>query len=311
MQQVFHQRHLGSVVLNVTSSSADVLQLVPNPNQPRMGPKDDPELRRSILENGGLLEAILAEPHPEYDGKFRIIDGERRWYNCKTLVEVEKREEFRKIPIELTDITLTDEERLRAWVTIHMQRKEWSAKEKERTAYKLIELVGRIKAANILGVTVREVDRLRDTFELSERMSALGNPDASITYAREIMSLPKYIRTKETEDEIIRRVNDGQIRSSKQIRELRAVLKDPNASNLFLVAKATVEESRKVVASSLEESNRSGLAEEIERFNRVIVNYPWTSIEELRSRDDLLMKIRTCRNILEKMESLLHRKEDQ
>jgi len=295
--------------LNVTLSSADLLQLVPNPNQPRMGPKDDPELRRSILENGGLLEPILVEPHPEYEGKFRIIDGERRWYNCKTLVDVEKREEFRKVPVEVSDRTLTDEERLRAWVTIHMQRKEWSAKEKERTADKLVELVGRIKAANILGMTVREVDRLRETFELSERMGALGNPDASITYAREIMSLPKYIRTREVEDEIVRRVNEGQIRSSKQIRELRAVLKNSDARNLFLVAKTSVEESRKLLAASLQEDERAGLAEEIERFNRTIVTYPWTSLEELRARQDILIKIRTCRDILEKMESLLSKRE--
>lgn len=308
MQQGFHQRHLGTVILNVTSASADLLQLVPNPNQPRMGPKDDPELRRSILENGGLLEPILVEPHPEYSGKFRIIDGERRWHNCKILVEVEKRDEFRKIPVEMTDRTLTDEERLRAWVTIHMQRKEWSAKEKERTANKLIELAGRVKAANILGVTVREVDRLRETFELSERMSALGNPDASITYAREIMSLPKYIRTKEIEDEVVRRVNEDQIRSSKQIRELRAVLKDPNARDLFLVAKASVEESKMAVTGNVRESG-AGLAEELERFNRAIVGYPWTSLEELRARQDILAKIRTSRRILEKMESMLSKTE--
>jgi ParB family chromosome partitioning protein len=291
-------------VLQITSASVDLLQLVPNANQPRMGPKDDPELRRSILENGGLLEPILVEPHPDYSGKFRIIDGERRWHNCKTLVEVEKRKEFAKIPAEITDRTLTDEERLRAWVTIHMQRKEWSAKEKERTANKLVELAGRIKAANILGVTVREVDRLRETFELSERMSALGNPDASITYAREIMSLPKYVRTKEIEDEVVRRVNEGQIKSSKQIRELRAVLKDPRARDLFLVAKASVEESRRVATADLQES-QVGLAEELERFNRAVISYPWTSLQKLKARQDLLEKIRTSRRILENMESLL------
>lgn len=308
MQRAFQERHLGTVVLNITSASVDLLQLVPNPNQPRMGPKDDPELRRSILENGGLLEPILVEPHPEYSGKFRIIDGERRWHNCKTLVEVEKREEFGKIPVEITDRTLTDEERLRAWVTIHMQRKEWSAKEKERTANKLVELAGRIKAANILGVTVREVDRLRETFELSERMSALGNPDASITYAREIMSLPKYVRTKEIEDEIVRRVNEDQIKSSKQIRDLRAVLKDPKARDLFMVAKASVEESKMVVTANLQGS-QAGLAEELERFNRAMVSYPWTSLQELKARQDLLAKIRTSRRILENMESLLSKTE--
>jgi len=300
---------LGPVVLSVVSSSVDLHELVPNPNQPRMGPKDDPELRRSILENGGLLQPILVEPHPQYEDKFRIIDGERRWYNCKTLVEVEKREQFRRVPVEKTDRTLTDDERLRAWVTIHMQRKEWSAKEKERTAYRLIEMVGRVKAANIFGVTVREIDRLRETFELSERMSALGNPDASITYAREIMSLPKYIRTKEVEDEIVRRINDGQIRSSKQIREMRAVLKHPQAREFFLVEKASLEDSKKVIP--LQGNPKGvGLADEIDRFSRVIVGYSWINVAELRGQQDVVSKIKTTIDILKKIEDMLSKKGD-
>jgi len=75
------------------------------------------------------------------------------------------------------------------------------------------------------------------------------------------------------------------------------------------VAKASVEESRKLLAANPEESEAVGLAEEIERFNRTIVSYPWTSLEELRARQDLVTKIRTCRDILEKMESALSKRE--
>ena len=68
-QSVYSERHLGTVVLHVRSATMDLYELVPNPNQPRMGPKDDPELRKNILTNEGLLEPILVEPHPQYEGK--------------------------------------------------------------------------------------------------------------------------------------------------------------------------------------------------------------------------------------------------
>ena len=47
---------------------------------------------------------------------------------------------------------------LRLWrLYIHRQRKEWDAKEKEMVACRLVELIGRAGAANILGMTVREI----------------------------------------------------------------------------------------------------------------------------------------------------------
>jgi hypothetical protein len=39
-----------------------------------------------------------------------------------------------KLPAEVTDRTLSDDERLRAWIYIQRQRKEWDAKEKEMVA---------------------------------------------------------------------------------------------------------------------------------------------------------------------------------
>jgi ParB family chromosome partitioning protein len=102
----------------------------------------------------------LLEPHPDHPGKFRSIDGDRRWTNSKILVEVHKKDEYRKLPAEITDRTLTDDERLRVWIYIHRQRKVWDAKEKEMVAYRLVDLVGRASAANILGITVRELDKL-------------------------------------------------------------------------------------------------------------------------------------------------------
>src|SRR6266404_6604047 len=133
----WHERRLGRTILRAYRDTVDLNDLVPNDKQPRMGPKEDPELQRQIEANEGIFEPLLVEPHPEHSGKFRIIDGDRRWTNSKILVEVQKKEQFRSLPVEITDRTLSDEERLRVWIYIHRQRKAWDAKEKEMVAYSL------------------------------------------------------------------------------------------------------------------------------------------------------------------------------
>src|SRR5436190_13331282 len=186
----FQERRLDRTILRTYRTKVDLDDVVPNPNQPRLGPKEDDELQRQIEANEGLFEPLLVEPHPELPGKYRIIDGDRRWSNCRLLVD-RGRAQYRHLPVEVTDRTLSEEERLRVWIYIHRQRKEWDAKEKEMVAYRLVDLMGRASAANILGITVRELDKLVETFELSEKLTNLREPGASITWAREIKNINK------------------------------------------------------------------------------------------------------------------------
>ena len=154
------ERRLGKTVLRTYRAKADIDDILSNERQPQLGPKEDEELQLQIEANEGLFEPLLVEPHPDHRGKFRIIDGERRWTNTRLLV-AQGREQYRQVPVEVTDRTLTDEERLRVWIYIHRQRKEWDAKEKEMVAYRLVDLVGRASAANILGTSVRELEQAR------------------------------------------------------------------------------------------------------------------------------------------------------
>src|SRR5436190_1339004 len=187
----WQEQRRGRTILRTYRDTRDLYDVVPNERQPRMGPKEDLELHRQIEANEGIFEPLLVEPHPDVQGKLRIIDGDRRWTNSKILVEVQHKEEYRRIPLEITDRTLTDDERLRVWIYIHRQRKEWDAKEKEMVAYGLVNIVGRASAANILGVTVRELDKLVDVYQLSEKLTNLPEPGSSITWAREIKSRPQ------------------------------------------------------------------------------------------------------------------------
>jgi len=304
-EEKYSERHLGPVVLRVRSDVADLYDLAPNPNQPRMGPFVDEELRRNILENRGLMQPLLVEPHPKYEGKFQIIDGQKRWENCKILVEVDKRDHFRKVPVEICDRTLTEEERLRAWINIHIHRSEWSAKEKERTAYRLIQLVDRIRAANIMGISVRALDKLKATFELSERMTSIPNPDASITYAREIMHLPQYLRTSEVVNAIVKKVNEQLITSSKQIRDIRGILKDDSVRAVFLKDGTTIDDASKMLPSTAAPSLGQSFIADLGMFKSVLTSYSWPQLLELKGKNEAIQKIQECKKVLESIETMI------
>src|SRR5579871_6243543 len=110
------ERKLGRTIIRTYRTKVDLELLVPNPQQPRLGPKEDEELQRQIEANEGLFEPLLVEPHPDLPDKYRIIDGERRWTNSKILVG-QGRTQYRQVPVEVTDRTLLDEERLRIGFT--------------------------------------------------------------------------------------------------------------------------------------------------------------------------------------------------
>ena len=227
------ERRLGPTVLRTYRTKVDIDEVLPNERQPRLGPKADDELQRQIEANEGLFEPLLVEPHPDLADKFRIIDGERRWTNSGILVS-QGREQYRQIPVEVTDRTLTDEERLRVWIYIHRQRKEWDAREKEMVAYRLVDLVGRGSAANILGISLRELDKLVEVYELSARFTSLRDPAATITWARELMGISKKLLTPAVVDAVVKKVNQKRVTNSKDLRKLRVILPDPVAREHFL-----------------------------------------------------------------------------
>lgn len=302
----WQERRLGRTVLRTYRDTLDLYEIVPNDNQPRKNPKEDPELQRQIEANEGIFEPLLVEPHPDLEGKVRIIDGDRRWTNSKNLVEIEKKEKYRRIPVEVTDRTLTEEERLRVWIYIHRQRKEWDAKEKEMVAYNLVGLVGRASAANILGITVRELDKLVDIYELSGKLSNIADPAASITWAREIKNLSKKLVTQDVMETIIRRVNEKEITNSKDIRKLRQVLKDPIAKNKFMSGVA-IEGALESVPPTTNKKQR-GLAGDIAELSEIIKRYPWTTLSSLKGDPQVIRQLDETERLLKDLKKALSKK---
>lgn len=299
----WQERRLGRTILRTYRDSRDLYDVVPNERQPRQGPKEDVELQRQIEANEGIFEPLLVEPHPDLQGKFRIIDGDRRWSNSKVLVEVHRKEQYRRIPLEITDRTLTDDERLRVWIYIHRQRKEWDTKEKEMVAYGLVDIVGRASAANILGVTVRELDKLVEIYELSEKLTNLPEPGASITWAREIKNINKTLLTPTVLDTIVRKVNDNEITNSKEIRKLRLVLRDPVAKHKFTAGEKLDAVLRSVAPSP--SKKKTGLAGDIEELTQALKRHSWTSLLENRGDTQLLKQVEEAEKLLRELKKVL------
>lgn len=304
--QNWQERRLGRTILKTYRTTVDLDDVEPNPNQPRLGPKEDPELQRQIEANEGLFEPLLLEPNPNHSGKFRIIDGDRRWTNSNVLVTAHKKDQYRKLPAEITDRTLTDDERLRVWIYIHRQRKEWDAKEKEMVAYRLVDLVGRASAANILGITVRDLDRLVEIYELSEKLKNVREPGASITWAREIKNLNRNLLTPTVLDTIIRKINDNEVTNSKDVRKLRTILRDPVAKEEFLSDGGSIQSAVGKLGPAAGKGKRTdGLAGDVDALVESIKRYPWTTLSSLKGDDLVLGKIEEAQKLLKDLKRAL------
>jgi ParB family transcriptional regulator, chromosome partitioning protein len=300
---VLQERRLDRTVLRTYRTKVDLDDVVPNGNQPRMGPKEDDELQRQIEANEGLFEPLLVEPHPDLPGKFRIIDGDRRWTNSRILVE-RGREQYRQIPVEVIDRTLSEDDRLRVWIYIHRQRKEWDAKEKEMVAYRLVDLMGRGSAANILGITVRELDKLVEIFEMSEKFTKLRDPSAAITWARELMGVSKKLLVPSVIDAVVKKVNQKRITNSKDLRKLRTILPDPVAREHFLSEEGDLE-SALLRLRPAEKNDNDGLLTNLETAVEAMKNVPWTALQKMKGNPDLLEKIDDAEELLKSLRKAL------
>ena len=297
------ERRLGSTILRTYRQKVDIGDVVPNERQPRLGPKEDEELQRQIEANEGLFEPLLVEPHPDLEGKLRIIDGERRWTNSAKLV-AQGREQYRQIPVEVTDRTLTDEERLRVWIYIHRQRKEWDAREKEMVAYRLVDLIGRASAANILGISIRELEKLVEVYELSSRFKGLRDPAGAITWARELMGVSKKLLVPTVIDAVVKKVNDKRITNSKDLRKLRAILPDPVARAHFLSDSGDLDSAQlriRAAEKKPDDQPFSELGAAIEAMKSV----PWTTLQELRGDSAALSKLDEAETLLRSLRKAL------
>ena len=305
-----NERKLGDVVLRTYERKLDIDELEPNPKQPRSGSKLDESLQRQIEANEGIFEPLLVELHPDKPNMFRIVDGERRWTNSVELVAAGKGQ-YRTLPAEIIDRTLTDDERLRVWVHRHRQRKEWSARDKENVANQLVKHVGKTVAADILGVSTRDVEKLVNTFSLATRFDQLPDPSSSITWARELQGIAKKLITPDVINAVVDKVHRRKITNSKEIRELRRILKDPVAKDHFLNQDGDIRSALLRIREPDEPSSASNgtLMADLDALIGSLGSHSWQSIDKLREDPRFAERIDQAQRLLSDLKHLATRTE--
>jgi ParB family chromosome partitioning protein len=193
---------------------------------------------------------------------------------------------------------------LRVWIYIHRQRKEWDAREKEMVAYRLVDMVGRASAANILGITVRELDKLVEVFELSAKFTSLRDPGAAITWARELMSVSKKLLVPSVIDAVVKKVNEKRITNSKDLRKLRTILPDPVAKAHFLSDAGDLE-SAQLKLRHVEKNGNDSILGGLESAVSVMKNVPWTTLQEMKKDPELIKKINDVEEMLKSLRRAL------
>jgi ParB family chromosome partitioning protein len=300
------KRKLGPSEFTTTRMKVSLFNLRPNNGQPRQDwDTPDEELQRQIIANGGLWEPILVEPIPGSDEEFQIVDGHRRWFNSKQLVEVQGLKEYEIVPVEKIDKPMAPIERVTVWVFIHRQRREWPEMVKEGVAYRLTELVGKAKAAELLGVTLQEVDALVTVYQYAkDKFGKMG--DAAITWAREVLSMSVKWRTPEIEAAIIKKVNEGLLTNSRELRKLRKIVKEPEALAEFMRDEGTIDSAmRKVPQPTGNTGSGQGLVRDLDSLIGTLRSYSWSEVQPLKGDSVLRSKLNDAEKLIQDLRDIV------
>lgn len=296
---------LGGQSIKITREAIPVDNIIANPDQPR-APKDRNDVQllyRSIKENRGIAVPLLVEKIHGQPDKVRIVDGERRLNACRKLLDEDPdaKSYLGTLPCDVIQQELTKEQRQRLWTYIHRTRKEWDAMVKEKMVLELVDLVGRRKTADILGVTITDVDRIVDALMLAERMEPVVGKTA-ISYARETMGLRKRDRTSEAVDLIVDKVNKRLIVDPVEIRKLSKVLSHPEAKQEFKSPKGTIASALKKIPQEPEEIGpppmKKTFVDFITEMRTQLADYPWPELAEFKGDPIVLDAINSCMETL-------------
>jgi ParB family transcriptional regulator, chromosome partitioning protein len=147
---------------------------------------------------------------------------------------------------------------------------------------------------------VRGLGKLIDVFERSERFTALRDPGAAITWARELTGVSKKLLTSGVVDAVVAKVNQRRITNSKDLRKLRAILPDPVARTHFLDEDGNLE-SAMLRLGPAERERQDGLYVDLDAAVEAMKRVPWTALEQLKGRPEILKKINDAETLLKSL----------
>jgi hypothetical protein len=107
-------------------------------------------------------------------------------------------------------------------------------------------------------------------------------------------------------DTIIRRVNNQEITNSKDIRNLRNILRDPVARDEFLTDHGSIDSAISKLGPPPSKKGQ-GLVGDIEELAETIRRYPWTTLTALKGDAHVLAKLEETEKLLKDLRKTLSR----
>jgi len=127
-------------VVNVETKMVSINELLPDPKQPRQQfEKEEMKKLKDSITQKGILNPLVVEP--KKNGKYLIVDGERRYRTAKEL-------KFNKVPANVLATSLPETERNIVRFQLQETHSHWSYFEKA-------EALNQLKIA--LGMTAQEL----------------------------------------------------------------------------------------------------------------------------------------------------------
>lgn len=122
--------HFAELVAGEGTKEVSVSHLHPGKYQPRHNFADEKlqDLSQSIREKG-VLQPLLVRPHPDHEGEFEIIAGERRWRAAQMA-------QVHDVPVIIRDFD--DRETLEVALVENLQRQDLSALEEADGFHRLM-----------------------------------------------------------------------------------------------------------------------------------------------------------------------------
>ena len=105
----------------------------------------------------------------------------------------------------------------------------------------------------------------------------------------------------------MKKINERKITNSKDIRQLRKILRDPVAKEEFLSESGEIQSALEKVPPDANEK-RQGLSEEVAALVDAIKRQPWTALERLKGNSDLLRNIEEAERVFEALKRQLMQK---
>ncbi|NQV83421.1 MAG: ParB/RepB/Spo0J family partition protein [Rhodospirillales bacterium] len=167
------------------SRQVPVESLIPGRYQPRhfMDEEKIGELAQSVRENG-IIQPLLVRRHPEQEGAFEIIAGERRWRAAQMA-------KMHEVPVIVRD--LTDQEALEIGLVENLQRQDLSVLEEADGYQRLIDEFSHTQEAlaKTVGKSRSHVANMMRLLTLPDTIrKMLDQGELSAGHARALLAAP-------------------------------------------------------------------------------------------------------------------------